>query len=272
MKPTFRIKHDHFKFYQQSPSDPSTKAIARGYQLNLDKNTRCFVLIAVSQKKPERLGSYDLFIIKDARIFEFETLDETTFSEGILENLTHEPMWGVIDFILECGFGMLSERSFSLNKRLDALGLKDMQPQIDALLNPSAIDILKQLNLGIIPRIYNWLVETPSSQAQFRAKALLDYPILLAPRVCASNTETIPAVFNQDELSVLGSREEPEINRRIDAGEPIEDILKTTLGISPTMLKEIKGKIFWEISEINHPSIYHRLKEEIQAFEYLSNN
>ncbi|NOT15470.1 MAG: hypothetical protein HOP21_07830 [Methylotenera sp.] len=270
MKPIKTIKHDQFKLNQHIDEEDTKKVISRAFRLDFSPNNKCFILIATNQAKIERCGVFDIFFIKDGRIFEYECLNPSFFEEKILDVLVYEQANKSQLFLMDNGFGRISERNSSLNRRLENIGLDSIISDVEALLDYRVIGILKVLGLDIIPRIYNWLTEVEGKQASYRIQALLQMPIILVPIVALSDLELISTILDPHELEFFKSSQFEEINRRVDEGQAIQEILRTVLNISQESCLALEGQKFWNVNSDDHPDLHQQFKEYVDVYEYLS--
>jgi hypothetical protein len=261
-----------YKFSYQSKLEPASKAVASAYHLIIAPLLHCFILTTVS-KSPDLPSSYSLLFIsgQQRKIFEYEVIIlPEMFENKLLPTVEYESEKSCLDLISQHGYSIVSESPQSIEVRLKSHGLMDIQPQILALLNPSAIATLKQLQLGVVPKIYNWLAEVSAEQFERRTLALLSYPILLVPILSPTIFEMFPPMLSEGKLKLDANSIERKITYHIDQGMPVEDILKSTLFIPEELLNEVKGKRFWDATPELEPRVHAHFKNEIIAYEYLS--
>ena len=261
-----------YKFSYQAQNESASKAVASSYHLAIAPLFQCFILTTVS-KNPDLSSSYGLIFIsgKQKKIFEYElSILPEVFENKLLPTIEYESEKACLDLISQHGYSIISESPLSIEVRLRSHGLIDIKTQIEALLNPSATATLKELRLGIIPRLYNWLVEASEEQYQRRTLALLSYPIILLPLLTPTVFEMLPPLLTAEKLKLDASSIEKVISSQIDQGKPIEDILKSTLLISDELLQAVKGKRFWEATPELEPRVFAHFEEEILAYEYMS--
>lgn len=270
MKPIKTIKHDQFEFNSHIEGDDTQKVVSRAFRLDFSPDSKCFILIATNQTKIERCGVFDIFFIRNGRIYEYECVNPLFFEAQILDVLVYEQANKSQLFLMDNGFGRISERNSSLNRRLENIGLDSIFPDIEALLDYKVIGILKSLGLDIIPRLYNWLTEAEGKQASYRIQALLQIPIILVPIVALSDLELIPAILEPHEMDFFKSSQFEEINRRLDEGQAIQDILQAVLNISQESSIALEGQKFWDVNSDDHPELYQQFKEYIDVYEYLA--
>jgi hypothetical protein len=164
----------------------------------------------------------------------------------------------------------VSENTKSVEHQLLLHGLVNLRTSIANLLNNDAINVLKQLQLGIVPKVYNWLTEGNEEQCKYRNQALLSYPILLIHIVAPTIGDMYPLLLNPEQLAIRPSESRDSIINGIDRGENIDEILESALNIPKEVLLAIKSKRFWEITQEKHAEIYARFEEEILAYKYMS--
>lgn len=261
-----------YKFSYQARHEPASKAVASAYHLTIAPLLHCFILTTVS-KNPDLPGSYSLLFIsgKHKKIFEYEVIIlPEMFEDKLLPTIEYESEKACLDLISQHGYSIVSESPLSIEVRLKSHGLMDIRTNTLALLNPSAIATLKELRLGVVPKLYNWLVEASPEQYQGRASALINYPIIFIPILSPTIFEMFPPMLSAEKLKLDPSSIERKITNHIDQGKPIEDILKSAFLISDELLNEVKGKRFWEATPKLEPRVYAHFKKEILAYEYLS--
>jgi len=252
--------------------EPSTTA--KAYHIEAKQNTHCFVLTNQTKESFDHVArKYHIFLIggEAKKVFEYELcVDTETFETHLFNMLNKRSDKFCFDTICKHGYGKVSESALSLGYLLRIHELGNIFPVVDNLLNISATEDLEQLNLCVIPRIYNWLVEVNDEAYQKRRRALLDYPILLVPIVTPLMVETIPT-FDIKTIDVQEEQSESSvITKMIDDDLPIEAVLAETFGASELLIATIKGKRFWEITESTHPFSYETFRESIESYSILS--
>lgn len=261
-----------FKFYYQTDDESPTKVEASAYHLNITDSIDSFTLTTTT--KDEWLTSmYGMIFIHSAhkKIFDYELcVPNDALEEILIPTLEQKTEKQCVDLILKMGYTFVSESTKSIEHQLLLHGLVNMRTPIANLLNTNAINVLKQLQLGIVPKLYNWLVEGDEEQCKYRSLALLSYPILLIHIVTPTIGDMYPLLLNPEQLAIRPSEPRSSINKRIDCGETIDEILESALNLPKEVLIAIKGKRFWEITQDKQPEIYARFEEEILAYKHMS--
>ncbi len=261
-----------FKFHYQTDDESPTKAKADAYHLSITDFMDGFMLTTTT--KNEWLTSmYGMIFIHGAhkKIFDYELcVPNDALEEILIPTLEHKTEKQCVDLIFQMGYTFVSESTTSIERQLLLHGLVNMRTPITDLLNTNAINVLKQLQLSIVPKLYNWLVEGNEAQYQYSNVALLSYPILLIHIVTPTIGDMYPLLLNPEQLAIRPSEPSNLISKRIDQGENIDEILKSTLNIPKEILLTIKGKRFWEITQEKQSEIYARFEEEILAYKYMS--
>lgn len=193
-----------------------------------------------------------------------------TLEEILIATLEHKIEQQCVDSILQMGSLFVSENTKSIERQLLLHGLVNLRTSIANLLNTDAINVLKQLKLGIVPKLYNWLIEGNEEQCKYRSQALLSYPILLIHIVAPTIRDMYPLLLNPEQLTIRPSEPRDSIINGIDRGENIDEILESALNIPKELLLTIKRKRFWEIPQEEYPEIYTRFENEILAYTYMS--
>lgn len=261
-----------FRFHRQTEVEVFSEVDASTYHLNLAPLLNCFVLTTVP-KDEWQPSTYGVILIhgEHKKILDYEPcVDTEMFESDLLPTLEQGTEQQCKTLMNQYGYGIVSESALSLEKRFLSHGLVNARPHLVELLNISAIEVLKQLRLGIVPKLYNWLTEVSEQQYHYRSNALLNYPIVLIPIMVPVVGDMFPTLLNREQLAIRPSAPETIISQRIDQGEPIEAILKSTLHLSDDLLAAIKGKRFWEITPDTQQKIYTHFEDEIQVYALMS--
>ena len=235
---------------------------------------QCFIIMGNFDKTKD-CGYYNAFFIHNTskKIFEFDVeLNIEEFDSSLYEYLKTKVEHEVAELFIKHGYMSVSRNIFRIDILLKKQGVGTIPSQILDLLDDSAIQTLATLQLGIIPKIYNWLAEVDGAQKQCRIKALLDYPILLVSLVTPTIYMYYPDYLNDVEQN--DDDEEDEnllLSQRIDNGEPIESILSELLDIPFVSLMAIKGKIFKDVTQKTNPKVYTQFRKKIESYQQLAN-
>lgn len=273
MKKLYSTKIANYLFSYQQQGDKTSTVIVSIYHLNPIKNLHCFVLTTVT-KKPNLHSSYGVIFIdsEHQKIFEYEVPNHVEkFEAKILPTFEFENEKDCFSLIVQHGYALISENHTSVEKLLQKLGVIDAKNEIIELLNKEVIGVLTKLRLGVVPKVYNWLAEVKYEQYSRRVNALLTYPIVLIPLVSPTIQEMFPPIVPQEILSKDLDEDLLKISKRIDAGEPIEEILQSELLISEELLAIVKTLTYWNVPTKLKARIYAHFGDEIAAWLLICN-
>lgn len=264
-------KNANLPFFNESEN--LVKLVTDLYQLPLEPLA---AFIAVSKVNNVIANSFysSIFIHStNKKIFIYDIAQRMEeFDEKIYEYLTKKSEKECTFLFHTHGFWTISDSTHKFDLQLTMQGFESLPQQVLDSLDPKAIKTLKSIQLGIVPRLYNWLIEGNKKQQEYRTAALMQYPILLVGAMGPTIFEYYP------KLKIPKSTIKKEesmfkiISRRIDEGENLESVLTSTFEVSAKQLAKIKGKSFHDITEINQPKSYAQFKNEIEAYRYLAKN
>ena len=216
------IKSPHY------PPLGTANAFARVYHIKPNENIHCFINIT-QPKETSFNGNYHITLISGAKrqLFRYELCaDEAAFEDNLansLKSLTETQCWNMLG---KHGFFITDEGSKAIEKQFAGLGQTPLKDNILKLLNSNAIKVLKQIDLNVIPALYNWLVETNDVTRKLRVQILLDYPIPLLHLLAPVSIVTLPALLKADDLKKQGGNSpQIELSYLIDENLVIEDWL-----------------------------------------------
>jgi len=273
MKKLYSTKIANYLFSYQQQGDKTSTVIASIYHLNPIKTLHCFVLTTVT-KKLDLPSSYGVFFIDSGhkKIFEYEMPEHIEkFDAKILPTIEFENENDCFALIAQNGYALISENHTSVEKLLQRHGVIGAKDEIIELLNKEVISVLTQLRLGVVPKVYNWLAEVKYEQYSRRVNALLNYPIVLIPLVSPTMQEMLPPIVPQDILSEGLDEVLSKISKRIDAGDPIHEILQSELLISEGLLAIVKKLTYWNVPTKLKPRVYAHFGDEIAAWLLICN-
>ena len=269
MKPLYSTKINKFLFpHQQHLHAAGSSVIASIYELNPTKNLHCFVLTTVT-KNPNIPSSYGVFFIdgQHKKIFEYEMLNHIEeFESKILPTFEFENEKDCFSLIAQHGYALISENNTSIERLLQSHGLLEAKHDFYKLLNIPVIEVLTQLRLGVVPRIYNWLSEVTGEQFQRRVTAILTYPIVLIPLVSPTMQEMFPPIVPKEILSKGLDKVLLKVSNRIDKGESVEKILNSEMIISEELLAIVKTLTYWNVPTRLKPRVYAHFEKEIATW------
>ena len=254
-------------------SENLVKLVTNLYQLPLEPLTGFIAVSKINNVIASSFYSSTFIHNTNKKIFIYDIAQrEDEFDEKLLEHLTKKSEKECAFLFLSHGFWTTSDSTHKFDLQLTLQGFESIPPQVEDLLDTQAIKTLKSIQLGIVPRLYNWLIEGDKKQKAYRKSALMQYPILLTGAMGPTIFEFYPKL--KIPKSTIKKEESmfKVISRRIDAGENIESILASTFEVSAKQLTNIKGKSFLDITEINQPKLYAQFKNEIDAYQHMAQN
>lgn len=249
------------------------KLVTNLYQLPLEP---LIGFIAVSKINNVIASSFysSIFIHNtNKKIFIFDIAQrEDEFDEKLREHLIKKSEKECAFLFHTHGFWTISDSTHKFDRQLTIQGFESFPQQVIDLLDQKAIEMLKSIKLGIVPRLYNWLIEGDKKQKTYRTAALSQYPILLVGALGPTVFEYYPQ-FKIPKSTVKKEESMFKVmSKRIDEGENIESVLISIFEVSAKQLAKIKDKSFHDITEINQPKLYARFKNEIEAYRHMTQN
>ena len=264
-------KNANLPFFNESEN--LVKLATNLYQLPLDPLTG---FIAVSKVNNVIANSFysSLFIHNtNKKIFIYDIAQRMQeIDEKLHEHLTKKSEKECASLFHTHGFWTISDSTHKFDLQLTLQGFESVPPQVQDLLDTKAIKTLKSIQLGIVPRLYNWLIEGDKKQQEYRTVALMQYPILLVGAMGPTIFEYYPKFKIPKSTAKKEESMFKVISRRFDEGENLESVLTSTFEVSAKQLAKIKGKPFHDITEINQPKSYAQFKNEIEAYRYMAQN
>jgi hypothetical protein len=261
----------------KSPHNPlldTVNTVARVYHIKPNENIHCFINIAQPKEKSFD-GNYHITLISSAKrqLFRYELcVAETVFEDTLansLNSFTEAQCWNMLG---KHGFFIIDESTKAIDKQFAGLGQTSLKNSMLKLLNTDAIKVLDHIGLDVVPALYNWLVEADNATCKLRAKAFLDYSILLTPLLAPVYIETLPCLLDVDSLKKQGgSYPEIELSNLIDEGHAIEDALAKHYKISVALLASIRGKRYWEVTATPHTEVFAAFETQIDIYKYMAN-
>lgn len=256
---------------QQSTTPPfeKTTRFAKAFHISANAADHCFILTTQETSTIDEVVQdkhHVLFIHGESKqLYEYVLFEEAdTVLNDLMQMLNQQSDQDCFNVLLKHGFGRVSKDPISIETQLFLHGLGNIQTQVTGLLNADIVQDLKQLNLNVVPRIYNWLAEV-SGEAYFRRRrALFEYPIKLLATVSPLVLNTIPACELPDvnlEPNLARSR---LITEGIDQGIPIEVLLSKYLFVPDYLLRCIKDKHHWQVQKDKQPFSYSEFKQDIE--------
>ena len=156
----------------------------QGYIFNPAPDVTCIVNVAEFNNVYE--GNFRIWAIAgpDRLIYELafhtEPANFTRYFFSNVKNKTEDEFW---THLLKHGLFMIDRSGSTIDSTMASYCLEPMMKQILPHLDREAIEVLKSIELGVVPSLYNWIAETSGERRTRRIEALRAYPAVFSCNV-----------------------------------------------------------------------------------------
>lgn len=160
MQKNLSFTRPDFNFQLHDKEDAPVTLNTYIFHLQL-KPLACFIALTKINSEIESSYYSSIFIHNtNKKIFFYDIAQgNEEFDEKLYEYLTTKSERACASLFYQHGFTSISESTYKFDVQLKNQGLDADPKQVLDLLNPQAISILKLVGLGIVPSLYNWLIE-----------------------------------------------------------------------------------------------------------------